>query len=366
MGGPESSLKKEIILVSQYPLPYDKQGSWTNLYNYYLDSSSNLINGIICPSPNERFSGIHYDTVKQNYWTKFVSKISGSNQSVFIGKLLKKTKTEKVYEIHVIDNFNFIKQLYKLVKNKEDLKARLKIKFFYHGFDPYLTKQEGDWFFKFIDTFILLTLSSLKVHKKFYSNIHSRLLFLHNGVDTSIFYRYSKKVNRKFKREYSADDKTIFVWCGRDVPKKGLDILMLGWKLFIKQYPNNELWLIGSERFKNEEGVKAFGTVAHTEIAKFYNVADCFVFPSQCNEGFGLSMVEALHCGCYVIASQKGGIKEVLKDGLFGTLVEEFHSEKHWAEALHNYIKKRPLSNFDFNKYTISNWISDYKKIINV
>jgi glycosyltransferase involved in cell wall biosynthesis len=52
------------------------------------------------------------------------------------------------------------------------------------------------------------------------------------------------------------------------------------------------------------------GFIPHAELAKVYNLADLLVMPSF-YEGFGLVMVEAMTCGCPVVASDTGPCPEV-------------------------------------------------------
>jgi glycosyltransferase involved in cell wall biosynthesis len=54
-------------------------------------------------------------------------------------------------------------------------------------------------------------------------------------------------------------------------------------------------------------------------VAPLLAGADLFLLPSQ-NESFGLSALEALACGAPVVASDSGGIREVVKDGETGVL----------------------------------------------
>jgi glycosyltransferase involved in cell wall biosynthesis len=51
----------------------------------------------------------------------------------------------------------------------------------------------------------------------------------------------------------------------------------------------------------------------HSELAAFYSAADLFVFPTF-YEGFGLPVLEALQCGCPVIASDNSSLPEVAGD----------------------------------------------------
>ena len=63
--------------------------------------------------------------------------------------------------------------------------------------------------------------------------------------------------------------------------------------------------------------VKFLGRLEH--VAPLLAGADLFLLPSE-NESFGLSALEALACGVPVVASNAGGIPEVIRDGVTGAL----------------------------------------------
>lgn len=58
------------------------------------------------------------------------------------------------------------------------------------------------------------------------------------------------------------------------------------------------------------EGVHFIGFVPHKEIPKLYNLASLFVIPSF-YESYAMAMVEAMSCGCPVIASKTGACPEI-------------------------------------------------------
>jgi teichuronic acid biosynthesis glycosyltransferase TuaC len=69
------------------------------------------------------------------------------------------------------------------------------------------------------------------------------------------------------------------------------------------------------------------GFVPDAELSAFYNAADLFVLPSKSGEGLPLVALEAMSTGLTVIATDVGGIKEVmLKD--HGNLVPPDNPEK--------------------------------------
>ncbi len=59
-----------------------------------------------------------------------------------------------------------------------------------------------------------------------------------------------------------------------------------------------------------EEALILAGYVSDAELRALYENASCFVFPSF-YEGFGLPALEAMHCGCPVIVSDRASLPEV-------------------------------------------------------
>jgi glycosyltransferase involved in cell wall biosynthesis len=73
--------------------------------------------------------------------------------------------------------------------------------------------------------------------------------------------------------------------------------------------------------------VKFFGWVSDARRkAAFYNVADVLALPSA-SEGFPTVVGEALACGTPVLATQVGGVSEVVQEGVTGWLVDSGDDE---------------------------------------
>ena len=104
-----------------------------------------------------------------------------------------------------------------------------------------------------------------------------------------------------------------------------MHLILDAWKRVYAQRQDIILWVIGCEPKSPQEGVMYLGRILNDELPSYFQASDCFLFPTLCHEGFGLSLIEALHCGNYCIASALGGVPEVLQYGKFGKLIENPH-----------------------------------------
>ena len=75
----------------------------------------------------------------------------------------------------------------------------------------------------------------------------------------------------------------------------------------------NRVFTAGDVCSRQLPSVKFLGRVTDGELIRLYNQASCFVFPSV-YEGFGLPPIEAMHCGCPVLASDIPVLREVCGD----------------------------------------------------
>src|SRR5258708_1937099 len=69
--------------------------------------------------------------------------------------------------------------------------------------------------------------------------------------------------------------------------------------------------------------IKWVGEVEEEERNRLMSRAMCILHPVMWREPFGLTMIEAMACGCPVIAFNKGSIPEVVNNGVTGFVVED-------------------------------------------
>lgn len=122
------------------------------------------------------------------------------------------------------------------------------------------------------------------------------------------------------------------LYIGRLDPVKGLDLAIRALPLVrgeqkiiltIVGAGSHELELrrIASQVATPERRVEFAG--AHLDKEKYWQDADVFVYPSVCEEIFGISLVEAMAYGLPCIANPVGGIPEIIWDGKNGYFTAE-------------------------------------------
>lgn len=159
------------------------------------------------------------------------------------------------------------------------------------------------------------------------------------GVDEAFKVRGSRTHIRK-KLGYSSP---LFVFAGRLEETKGIFTLLNAFKLLAEKTTDSyrpRLVLAGGEPDaidamtnlpKNqkirkalqgiEDQVEFLGPKSQEELALLFNSATATIVPSF-YESFGMVAAEAQACGSPVIASNVGGLKNVVQDGVTGLLVE--------------------------------------------
>jgi colanic acid/amylovoran biosynthesis glycosyltransferase len=143
------------------------------------------------------------------------------------------------------------------------------------------------------------------------------------GIDCSKF----KNIKRK-----RAGQRKVILTVARLVPIKGLEYGLRSFGKVLKDYPGPvEYWLIGegplrdrlkklADRLKIANSVKFWGAISRSGVRQKLAQADIFFLPSL-EEGLGLALMEALATGLPAVASNVGGIPELIKNNLTGFLV---------------------------------------------
>ena len=120
---------------------------------------------------------------------------------------------------------------------------------------------------------------------------------------------------------FARDNALVFV--GRLVSDKGCDLLLHAIKLLRDENVFPELTVVG--RGPEEENLRRLtadlgldrqltfaGQKSGAELAAILNRHQILVVPSRWAEPFGIVALEGIACGCVVVGSENGGLKEAI------------------------------------------------------
>ncbi len=149
-----------------------------------------------------------------------------------------------------------------------------------------------------------------------------KLIVIHLGVDGLVFKPYGPKELEAIKETYRLPERFILSACSIE-PRKNLEGLINAYtRLDERIRKDTELIFVGFKGWRNKRinelihttgGVRYMGYVPEDDLAKLYNLATVFTYPSF-YEGFGLPPLEAMACGCPVVVSNTSAIPEVCGD----------------------------------------------------
>jgi spore coat protein SA len=177
-------------------------------------------------------------------------------------------------------------------------------------------------------------------------NLANRINYVHLGVNLDQFKPPSTKQRLRIRRKYRLSNSFLIVFAGRLIPRKGIPLLIKATKEARKIVPSAKLVIAGgtSNRTykkklmkiakKLKVPVKFLGNVPRNKMHEVYALGDCFVCPSQKHEAFGLVVAEALASGLPCIASEIGGIPEIIKDRANGLLVKRYTDPNAFSDLI--------------------------------
>ena len=107
-----------------------------------------------------------------------------------------------------------------------------------------------------------------------------------------------------------------------------------------------------------EEQIHFTGWVEEVEKNDIYNKASIFVLCSK-GEGFPLSLLEAMSCGCVSVVSNVGDISDVIAPGKNGFIFNDTENELELAQII-EFLINNPLeiSNISHNAQEVKNNLS--------
>jgi glycosyltransferase involved in cell wall biosynthesis len=164
------------------------------------------------------------------------------------------------------------------------------------------------------------------------------------------------KENLKKELGFTTED-TIILNVARLVPQKNHQLLIDGFILFSKKFPQHKLAIVGDgglrlslesyvREKKMSDRIIFFGT--RNDIEKFYTISDFFVLTSYI-EGFSLVCIEAMACGLPVLSTKTAGPDTYIIEGKNGYLLPDY-LEQSLSTGMETLAQR---SNYDMSHHAI-------------
>ena len=158
---------------------------------------------------------------------------------------------------------------------------------------------------------------------------------VHHGIDTNGFCITQDKA--ALRRSLNLPEKGVLIGCyGRIRAQKGTDVYVDAMIKVLANFPYAKAIVMGRatdkyvsfeqdlkqkvENARMSDRILFLPEVPVWEMAKWYQVLDLYIAPQRW-EGFGLTPLEAMACGCPIIATRVGAFEELIDEGQTGTLI---------------------------------------------
>lgn len=178
---------------------------------------------------------------------------------------------------------------------------------------------------------------AIKIYiQKHYKVDDEKISIIPRGVDMGTF--NSKNIDshfiEEFKTKYSLQNATTITLVGRVTQLKDIESFIKAIALLKKQIPNIKALVVGGVREDKREyfcslqslceslHVKddVIFTGSQAKVAEIYALSDVVVSSSKKPESFGRSVAEAIALNTPVVATEHGGVKDIIRDGENGYL----------------------------------------------
>ncbi len=202
------------------------------------------------------------------------------------------------------------------------------------------------------------------VEHKYFNNARIRLA-IHSACDPAV---------QPLRRSMGSGDRVQFGFIGTLAPAKGIELLL---ETFLRvDLSNAELRIAGAglpnyeAYLRKRYACDRIHFLGYSQPKDFFPTIDVLIVPSMLNEALGMVVPEAFAYDVPVIASRRGGIPEMVKDGVNGFLFEP--KQPQALAALLRLIAENPqqIDNLRQNVVVsskpfldVKGWLDKYEKL---
>ncbi|MCW1311254.1 MAG: glycosyltransferase family 4 protein [archaeon] len=204
---------------------------------------------------------------------------------------------------------------------------------------------------------------------------------LHNAIDTERFKPVIVEEKTKLRKKLGIPENPLVILVPRRyVNKNGVLVAAEAFK----ELDDGSMFFvfIGGGSLKEDivkilsknKNTMILDSIPNEKVHEYYQASDVVLIPSinsnDIEEASSLSMLEGMSCGKIVVCSNIGGMKEIVKDGLTGVLVEEKNVQairETIKEIKSNFDKYGPLGQ-NAREYVLKNhsYIDHARKVIEI
>ena len=207
--------------------------------------------------------------------------------------------------------------------------------------------------------------SMLKIYKKIDLFVCPSNFLENKLLSAKEYYREKTKTIHNFidKEKFTNNDRkesSYIVFVGRLSKEKGIEYIAKTAKLL----PQYNFVVAGSgpdeDILKDIPNIKLAGFLTGDNLTELMGNAKLLLLPSVCYENCPLSILESHSLGVPVVTMNSGGMAELVKDGITGTLVNEPTAEEIAAKI------KETLENEDYYYNLKANCVKERGNILSV
>ena len=217
------------------------------------------------------------------------------------------------------------------------------------------------------DAVICVSNSIKEYIQKHYQTSENKITVIPRGIDLELFNpkNIDETFIENFKKEFNLEDKFVVSSVGRVTQLKDYETFIKAIMLVKKEIPNIVGLIVGGVRIDKEDYLNSLKnlikelnleeniifTGSQSKIEQIYALSDVVISSSKKPESFGRAVAEAIAMNTPVIATNHGGVKDIIIENENGSFFE-VGDEKELASEI---LKSRNLS-FDGYNYIASNF----------
>ena len=312
--------KKKILVIADSPLVPSGVGTQTR---YVIESLLKTESySFICMAGAIRHQD--YRPIKvEPYGEDFVIfPVDGYGNENIVREMLKVHKPDLIWFMTDPRFYVWLWQIEDEIRDKVPM-------MYYHVWDNYPYPEFNKKFYDSTD--VICTIS--KVTDDIVRTVSPDVKCVHipHAVDTNVFAKISDAEIQQLKETLEIKDRMVFFWNNRNARRKQSGSLIFWFNDFLDKVGRDKAVLIMHTEPKDPNGQDLVAIsdklglskeeirfsnkkIPPSELAKFYNIADCTINVSDA-EGFGLATLESLACETPIIVNMTGGLQEQVTDG---------------------------------------------------